>query len=887
MSKKVISIILTICIMLSCLSVGVFTSQAVVTEDDTSVSASTEAQDTIQGSAILHCFNWSYNTIKNNLSDIKAAGYTAVQTSPVQPAKDYSASWTDQSGQWWKLYQPLGFSISSNTWLGSKAELKSLCDAAEDMGIKVIVDVVANHVAGEGAGYSNINSGVDSSLKNSAYYHDYNDYANDGSRYAMTMGHIGMPDLNTANSNVQNMVKNFLIDCIDQGVDGFRFDAAKHIELPTDTDGNSSQFWPTVINGSQSSTSQEIYYYGEILGTCGTSISNYTKYMSITDVYTGDSALVAANSSNASWLASSTYSTGASADDVVLWVESHDTYMGSSGTAGLSNTSGVSSSIVTKAWAIVGARANSSALFFARPAATMGSASTDTTWKSTAVAEVNKFKNYFDGQTEYLASSGSIAYIERGTSGVVLSNLNGTSATVSVTANKMASGTYTDQITGNTFTVSNGKISGTIGSTGVAVVYNNETTPTASVTPGSKSYSTDTLTLTLGYSNAESGQYSIDGDAYTSYTDGQTITIGDDLDYGTVTTVSVKATDGTKTSDVVTYTYTKTDPSLTQKIYFDNSSYGWSKVYVYIYDEASGDEYAAWPGTVMTYDSSTGYYVMDVPEGFEDGLVIFTESSTATTNRYPADLEAGMPLNGNTMLFSANNTWSVYTVQTTTVEPTTVEPTTAPIDEGVLIGDVSGDGVITVADATLVQKHLVKVEELTGDNLTAADVDKSGVVNVKDATYIQMYIVGINRSSNYCGTYTGGSEEPTTVPTTVAPTTVVPTTVATTAPVSDTNIYFKSSSNWETADAWFAVYAWNGASNKFVAMTEVSSGVYSADLGASYPNVIFCRMSSTSTTCDWSNVWNQTADLTVPSGCNLFTINAGEWTGATGSWSTY
>ena len=33
--------------------------------------------------------------------------------------------------------------------LGTKAELESLCKEAENYGIKVIVDVVANHLAGD------------------------------------------------------------------------------------------------------------------------------------------------------------------------------------------------------------------------------------------------------------------------------------------------------------------------------------------------------------------------------------------------------------------------------------------------------------------------------------------------------------------------------------------------------------------------------------------------------------------------------------------------------------------------------------------------------------------------------------------------------------------
>ena len=232
--KKVISLVLALCIIFSCLFTVNFASSA-ASVNNAELSASTGPQSDIQGSAILHCFNWSYNNIKNNLQAIKDAGYTAVQTSPVQTPKDYNPSWRDQGGQWWKLYQPLNFAISNNTWLGTKNDLKSLCDTAESMGIKVIVDVVANHLSGNGGGgYGNLDGSVDGSLKRWEYFHDYNDWANDGSRYAMTMGHIGMPDLNTGHGDVQRIVKNFLIECINVGVDGFRFDAAKHIELPTD-----------------------------------------------------------------------------------------------------------------------------------------------------------------------------------------------------------------------------------------------------------------------------------------------------------------------------------------------------------------------------------------------------------------------------------------------------------------------------------------------------------------------------------------------------------------------------------------------------------------------------------------------------------------------------
>lgn len=92
MKLKTTSVLLALVMLLSCVLVSNLPVNAIDTAKQTVSSKSTGPQSKIQGSAILHCFDWSYNSIKNNLSAIKAAGYTAVQTSPVQPAKDYNGN---------------------------------------------------------------------------------------------------------------------------------------------------------------------------------------------------------------------------------------------------------------------------------------------------------------------------------------------------------------------------------------------------------------------------------------------------------------------------------------------------------------------------------------------------------------------------------------------------------------------------------------------------------------------------------------------------------------------------------------------------------------------------------------------------------------------------
>lgn len=87
---------------------------------------------------------------------------------------------------------------------------------------------------------------------------------------------------------------------------------------------------------------------------------------------------------------------------------------------------------------------------------------------------------------------------------------------------------------------------------------------------------------------------------------------------------------------------------------------------------------------------------------------------------------------------------------TTTAAPTTEEPTTtAPIQTKEMIcGDVNDDGIVTIKDATVIQKHIAKLTEITGDFLKAADVNGDGVVTIKDASAIQKYIAKLDGAYN-------------------------------------------------------------------------------------------------------------------------------------------
>ncbi len=56
------------------------------------------------------------------------------------------------------------------------------------------------------------------------------------------------------------------------------------------------------------------------------------------------------------------------------------------------------------------------------------------------------------------------------------------------------------------------------------------------------------------------------------------------------------------------------------------------------------------------------------------------------------------------------------------------------------IGDVNSDGLVTVKDATFIQKYIVGGVELDEKSFLAGDVNVDGVLSVRDASLITEYI---------------------------------------------------------------------------------------------------------------------------------------------------
>ncbi len=424
------------------------TAQAAPAEQ-ASTGASYGLPEKIEDGAILHCWTWSFNTIKENLPQIAQAGFKAVQTSPVNKVrepktkKDALKSSGNDSGNWWYQYQPTDYTIG-NYMLGTEDEFKELCVEAHKLGIKVVADIVSNHCTSE---YNQISSTIKSVAGNNTFHKvlQITDWSN---REQVTQGHLtGLWDLNTQNEKVQQMI---------------------------------------------------VDYTNRVLADRA---ADYAKLMKITAEGYGTNLRAALSKQKLTSATAKNYRlTGVEDSKLVTWVESHDTYCTDDVPANnqFSSWYTTTNDDIKRGWAVICAQGDTTPLFYARPQGsgarieggtttqnfnqkwgdnTIGIAG-DGNYYSDEVAAVNKFRNAMVGEGKNLVDvvRQKVTMIERGTKGAVLVSVSDSDNTIN-TATNLADGEYTDQVSGTAFTVADGKLSGTVKAGAVVVLYTPEEEP--------------------------------------------------------------------------------------------------------------------------------------------------------------------------------------------------------------------------------------------------------------------------------------------------------------------------------------------------------------------------------------------------------------------------
>ena len=605
------------------------------------IVASSNQQVSMKDGTVLHAWCWSFNAIKENMAAIKEAGYTSVQTSPINAVVVGNGGDKKFTNQWYYHYQPTAYTIG-NYQLGTEAEFIEMNRVAEQYGIKIIVDAVLNHTTSD---YSKVSSEI-KSINN--WTHGADRISNWNSREEVTQKSLlGLWELNTQNPEVQQYLLKFLKNAVSDGADGFRYDAAKHIELPGEYPNQyGSNFWNVILNNGSE------FQYGEVLQDNISRDADYANLMSITASQYGHSIREILRNRNANAGNLGNYRAGVDPSKLVLWVESHDTYANGN-TDSESESAWMSDEDLKLGWAMITARAKGTPLFFSRPVGggkgvrfpeqtKIGDAGSNL-YKDPTIVAVNKFHNAMVGQSEYIRNPNgdtNVAMIERGTQGAVIANLSDSEKSLN-TETKLANGTYKDQISGKIYTVSNGRLSGSIARRSVFVLTKGESfDDLASLSvqgykEGIHTFLKDTLNLTLQTSNTSEATYSVNNGAPIKFENGKVITIGSQVQFGETVTVTLSAKNAKGETVQSVYRFTKEDPNANTTIRFENPD-KWTDVFVYMYNAKGEKLLGAWPGTKMEKDG-TGLLAITLPISYEtDGVkVLFSNNKGA---QYPQSL---------------------------------------------------------------------------------------------------------------------------------------------------------------------------------------------------------------------------------------------------------
>jgi alpha-amylase len=191
-----------------------------------------------RGDVIANLFEWNWNSIASECTNVLGpGGYGGVQVAPPEE----SVTLASQSHPWWEVYQPVSYQVSSR--MGNRTAFAAMVTACHNAGVKVYADAVLNHMTGQGntgyAGTTFTDKYTYPGLYGSQDFHHYpadcpnsdgqiHDYNNQTDVQKCELSQLS--DLRTESSYVRGKLAGYLNDLISLGVDGFRLDAAKHID---------------------------------------------------------------------------------------------------------------------------------------------------------------------------------------------------------------------------------------------------------------------------------------------------------------------------------------------------------------------------------------------------------------------------------------------------------------------------------------------------------------------------------------------------------------------------------------------------------------------------------------------------------------------------------
>ncbi|KAI4459920.1 alpha-amylase [Holotrichia oblita] len=183
---------------------------------------------------MVHLFEWKWNDIGDECERfLQYKGYGGVQVSPVN---ENAIVTSGTYRPWWERYQPTSYNLVTRS--GNEQEFSNMVRRCNNVGVRIYVDVVFNHMTGNsGTVYG---TGGSIGYSDSKYYpavpYGSNDFNSDcgitNYNDAINVRNcelVGLRDLNQGSTYVRTTILAFLNKLINLGVAGFRVDAAKHM----------------------------------------------------------------------------------------------------------------------------------------------------------------------------------------------------------------------------------------------------------------------------------------------------------------------------------------------------------------------------------------------------------------------------------------------------------------------------------------------------------------------------------------------------------------------------------------------------------------------------------------------------------------------------------
>lgn len=177
-------------------------------------------------------FRWKWNDIAKECTHwLGPQGYGAVQVSPPHAAASL--------GFWYDMYQPVNHAVLTSA-MGTEAEFQAMVNTCHAAGVRIYADVVVNHMAPD-SGIATDGSAWNGNTLSYPFFSAGNfhancpiqdtDYGSPGNQNSVRNCRlVGLTDLATGTDYVRGQVKTYLTKLLTMGVDGFRFDAAKHMQ---------------------------------------------------------------------------------------------------------------------------------------------------------------------------------------------------------------------------------------------------------------------------------------------------------------------------------------------------------------------------------------------------------------------------------------------------------------------------------------------------------------------------------------------------------------------------------------------------------------------------------------------------------------------------------